>query len=373
MTTKTKNPFHPQLHVAMIALACIAWCWASAAAAQSPKKAARPAPSPQAAESPAPAAAKEAQPAAVTQLFYLKHAKASEMAQMLDSVFGGGTLKPNAALHVVPDSRLNAVLVVGTPADISFVEALLKKFDQPAAPRPGEPEARVRIYQIKHADPSMVLAVLTTMFTGRPSVRLSLDPKNNAVVMMASPEELKTAAELVQTLDVPKTGPKGAAPGAACQIRIVWLASGLSSKETPAPTDDLKQVVDQLASLGVKDVRQVGQIVVNTLVEGKFEVRCSPLFEGAPAELSVGGQLYAKTEPVQLTLRIAAKQRRPITVGLAASKDAAGGAADGAVELVNMDTVISPRLDGSYVVLGVAPVGKVTSVFVVQATQRPER
>ncbi len=101
-------------------------------------------------------------------------------------------------------------------------------------------------------------------------------------------------------------------------------------------------------------------------------MRCSPLFEGAPAELSVGGQLNPKTEPVQLMLRIAAKQHKPIIFG-STSKFAEGRADGDTVNLVNLDTMVSPRFDGSYVVLGVAPVGKVTSIFVVQTTQRTER
>jgi hypothetical protein len=172
---------------------------------------------------------------------------------------------------------------------------------------------------------------------------------------------------LIQTLDVPKAGRGGAGPGAACQFRIVWLASGLSSKDMPAPADDLKQVVEQLGGFGVKDVRQVGQVVVNTLADGQFQTKCSPLFEGESAELSVDGKLAAKTEPLQLSLRIAAKQRKPNIMGAPRSR----GPQDD--DLVNLETVICPRFDGSYVVLGVAPVGKVTSIFVVQATQRPER
>jgi len=432
MTTKTKNPLRALPRVASIGLACVAWFWASAAAAQPSKRPSPPPPAPQAAKSPPPAAAKEGQPEPVIKVFRLQHAKAEDIVRLLSGIldtqkaritadartnsllfqgtyqtgaiveailmkFDAAETQPDRAMHVFElkyadaqevakvltgtadaknarwsvDGRRNCVVLYGTQEAADLAEKLISELDRPAVPR--EPEAETRVYQLKYADPSTVLAVLQTMLVGRAGVRVALDSKTNSVVMAAPPEQLKTAAELIKLLDVPKAGGRGVARPAAGQFRIVWLASGLSSKDTPAPADDLKQVVEQLANLGIKDVRQVGQMVVNTLAEGQFQVRCSPLFDGAPAELTVEGKLDAKAEPIQLDLRIAAKQRRPITVGLAASTNPEARLEGGAVDLVNLDTKISPRFDGSYVVLGVAPVGKVTSIFVVQTTQRPER
>ena len=308
----------------------------------------------------------ETEPERAMHVLYLKYAEAGEVAKVLT-----GTLDAKNARWSV-DSRRNCIVLYGTREAADLAKNLIAELDRPVSPR--EPEAETRVYQVKQADPSTVLAVLQTMLAGHAGVRVALDPKTNSVVMAAPPEQLKTAAELIKLLDVPKAGGRGDTPGAPCQFRIVWLASGLSSKDTPAPADDLKQVVEQLSALGVKDVRQVGQVMVNTKAEGMFQVKCSPLFESAPAELSVEGKLDAKTEPVQLSLRIAAKQRRPrATLGLFAPGDAQGRGEGGAIDLVNLDAMISPRFDGSYVVLGVAPVGHVTSVFVVQAIQRPER
>jgi hypothetical protein len=432
MTMKMKNPLRALPCVASIWFAGLTWFLASAAAAQPSKKPSPPTPAPQSDKSPPPAAAGATEPAPPITVYHLKHAKADEMVRLLAGVlqtqkatlavdsrtnsllfqgtpeaariveailmkFDTAESEPDRAMHVFElkyadaqevakvltgtadaknarwsvDSRRNCIVLYGTREAADLAEKLISELDRPAVPR--EPEAETRVYQVKYADPTTVLAVLQTMLAGHGGVRVALDPKTNSVVMAAPPEQLKTAAELIKLLDVPKAGGRGVARPAAGQFRIVWLASGLSSKDTPAPADDLKQVVEQLAGLGIKDVRQVGQMVVNTLAEGQFRVRCSPLFDGAPAELTVEGKLDAKAEPIQLDLRIAAKQRRPITVGLAASTNPEARLEGGSVDLVNLDTKISPRFDGSYVVLGVAPVGKVTSIFVVQTTQRTER
>jgi type II secretory pathway component GspD/PulD (secretin) len=310
----------------------------------------------------------ESEPERVLHVFQLKYAEAQEVAKVLT-----GTLEAKNARWSV-DGRRNCVVLYGTPEAAALAKNLISELDRPAAPREPDAEMRTRVYQVKHADVSLVFQVLETMLAGQ-RARMAVDKKTNSVVIAAPEDVLNSAAELIQTLDVPEAARRGARPGAPCQFRIVWLASGLSSKDAPAPADDLKQVVEQLAGLGVKDVRQVGQMVmvVNAPAERPFTMQCSPVFEGATAELRVDGVLDVKTESPQLSLRIAAKQRRPITVGVAAPPDAAGGFAGDTVNLVNLDTMISPRFDGSYVVLGVAPVGKVTSIFVVQATQRPER
>ena len=68
-----------------------------------------------------------------------------------------------------------------------------------------------------------------------------------------------------------------------------------------------------------------------------------------------------------MMLRISAV-RQP---GPAAGPPGAGqSAAPTKRQLVEIQTIISPRTDGSYLVLGVAPIEKVTSVFVVQVTEK---
>ena len=71
------------------------------------------------------------------------------------------------------------------------------------------------------------------MLDGDRPVRAAVDKKTNSLLIAASPAVLKKVDELIRTLDVPNAGASGAKPGAACQFRIVWLASGLSSMDAP--------------------------------------------------------------------------------------------------------------------------------------------
>ncbi len=434
MTARTNNSLRARWCLVLIAAACGGWVWTAAAAAQEPKKSPPAAPSTKAARPPVtpPAAAGTTEPwvtpaAPSTVIFHLKHAKAEEMAKLLagtlatekarfslgvDSrtnslVFQGppeaaklveailmkfdrAESQPERAMHVFQlkfaeaqdvakvltgtleaknarwsvDSRRNCIVLYGTQEAADLAKKLIAELDRPAAPR--EPEAETRVYRVKYADPSTVLAVLQTMLAGHGGVRVALDPKTNSVVMAAPPEQLNTAAQLIERLDVPDAGRAGAKSRMPCQFRIVWLASGVDPAANPAPTDDLKDVVEELSRIGVEGVRQVGQMVVNTLTDGQFQVSCSPLFNGEPAQLGASGKFLGKEEPLQLSLQLTATQLAPAAPGRAGGPGFAGAER----RLVNLETVIAPRFDSSYIVLGVAPVGKVTSIFVVQATER---
>jgi hypothetical protein len=303
----------------------------------------------------------ESQPERAMQVFQLKFAEAQDVAKVLT-----GTLEPKNARWSV-DSRRNCLVFYGTQEAADLAKKLIAELDRPAAPREAEPEMTTRVYQVKHANASLVLQVLQTMLADR-HTRMAVDQKTNSLVIAAPQDVLQNAAELIQKLDIPEAGRRDAKPRMPCQLRIVWLGSGLSSKDAPAPSEDLKQVVEQLSGLGVKDVRQVGQMIVNTQDEGRFQVSCSPLFDGALAHLTASGVLVARGETSEMSLKISATQvQNSFRVQAEPGKP-------GSIEqrLVNIETVIEPRFDPShYVVLGVAPVGKVTSIFVVQVRGLP--
>jgi hypothetical protein len=107
-------------------------------------------------------------------VFYLKHAKATSVAETLDQILGGGTLtsdtggrslmgdlagaalgdvggglvstllgatsgggagvKTSGSITITPDNRLNALVVLAKPADLDTIEQLLKILDQKESP-----------------------------------------------------------------------------------------------------------------------------------------------------------------------------------------------------------------------------------------------
>ena len=143
-------------------------------------------------------------------------------------------------------------------------------------------------------------------------------------------------------------------PSANYEVRILWLAN--DNKGAP-PADDLKDVVAELSRLGVKDVRQVGQMVVQTCSGGGFQISSQPDFVGQPDRLTAEGKLLEQSDG-SLELHVSIKARKC-------------DAQQEQQNLAYVDTrIVVPQKQ--YVVLATAPVANMTSVFVVQVTGRPK-
>jgi type II secretory pathway component GspD/PulD (secretin) len=137
-------------------------------------------------------------------VFYLKYAKATTMAEVLAALFGGrtsgrqsgligdiagaalgdvgGGLMGNlllggggggsvstASIDMVPDMRLNALVVRARPADLDTIEQLLKVLDQRAGPEEVEADAVPRIIPVYNTSASQVAAVVQQVYQDRMS------------------------------------------------------------------------------------------------------------------------------------------------------------------------------------------------------------
>ena len=80
---------------------------------------------------------------------------------------GGGTTTASGSVSVVPDIRLNALVVQATARDLDTVEQLLKIIDQPASPEAVQTVAAARTIQIINASADEVAATLRQVFAGR--------------------------------------------------------------------------------------------------------------------------------------------------------------------------------------------------------------
>ncbi len=307
-----------------------------------------------------PAAAKEAPPERVLQIFPLKYAKAEEMLQLVKAL-----VQEAGTASVAVDQRTNSLVIRGTPALMKTVAELIAQFDRP---EPSPPQRQLKVFTLMYADPESVTKLLAKLVESK-EARLAADLRTRSIVLQAPPETARIVEALVLKLDTEVPGP-AARPGAAYQVRIVWLASGLNPKAEALPAaKELDPVVKELKRLGIEEVRQVGQMQVNTAPDGQFQIGCSPLFDGAPVEFRADGKLDVKSGVAQMALRISAVPHAAASAG--PTPPGAGGSGVAATpQLISIETMLSPRPDGSFVVLGIAPIGKVTSVFVVQVTEK---
>jgi type II secretory pathway component GspD/PulD (secretin) len=137
-------------------------------------------------------------------IFYLKYSKASTIAEVLAAIFGGraggndrgliGDLANNALgnvggalmgdlllggggssggvftsanVDIVPDARLNALIVHAKPTDLDTIEQLLKVLDQRAGPEDVEAEAEARLIQVVNMPAQQIADIVQTVYQDR--------------------------------------------------------------------------------------------------------------------------------------------------------------------------------------------------------------
>jgi type II secretory pathway component GspD/PulD (secretin) len=212
-------------------------------------------------------------------VFYLKYAKAGSIADVLSAIFGGSAARgggglvnniagaalgevggglmgdlllggggaastggfTSSAVDIVPDARLNALVVRAKPADLDTVEQLLRVLDQRVGPEEVLADLRPRLIPVQHTQASQIAQVVQQIYadrmaggsSGQPSpvdmlkmlrggrngqdidqqvqkMSIGIDARSNSLVVRAPDplfEEVKAlVAELDQgTLDSPET------------------------------------------------------------------------------------------------------------------------------------------------------------------------
>jgi len=121
-------------------------------------------------------------------VFYLKHAKAQEVAETLDKILSGGTAAAEAStekasdaarpaasrkalatgpIKITPEPRLNALLVLANRADQDTVEQLLKVLDLKESPEDVAVSPKPRMIAVEHARAKDIAEVLRQVYADR--------------------------------------------------------------------------------------------------------------------------------------------------------------------------------------------------------------
>jgi type II secretory pathway component GspD/PulD (secretin) len=132
-------------------------------------------------------------------VFYLKHAKASAIAETLDQILAGGSASPAPApagaapagaapsslslgalsmlgsrrlaatgpLKITPENRLNALLVQANAADLDTIEELLKVLDQKESPEDVAVAPKPRMIPVVHTQATEVADVVRQVYADR--------------------------------------------------------------------------------------------------------------------------------------------------------------------------------------------------------------
>lgn len=120
--------------------------------------------------------------------------------------------RPVAGLVITPEESLNALIVVGTPANAQVVRELVAMLDVEAAAESNT----VRMFPLAHASADRVSTILSDVFrqreqagTTRPEDRLVVTPdlRTNTLVISTSPRSFEIVHSMLQTLDVAEASP----------------------------------------------------------------------------------------------------------------------------------------------------------------------
>jgi hypothetical protein len=256
--------------------------------------------------------------------------------------------------------------------------------------QPPSEEHIVRVFKLAHSDAELMAQVLVQSI---PGLNIAVDQRNNAFVARGTKEMLQTAEDLLNKLDT--AGPSDRPHSSPVSVRVVWLVEG--DESAAAPAENLKGVVEELRRQGLKNLGQVAQTVVRSQYGNMFHISCSPLLQNKPTMLTADGTIMPGGE---LEIRVAsarpggpeipagvpigpenpAGMPGPGMPGMGMPGMGMPGAAMGpggpfrqsSVEVgeklidLNVHTVFKPN---DFIVLAVAPIGKITSVFVIQITE----
>jgi hypothetical protein len=282
---------------------------------------------------------KNSAPAEFTVANYrLKNVTAQDAARIVHEILWGGLKGQGKGFRLSIDERTNSLVVAGTPQDLSLVQSLLNKLD--VLPANNEPGLSVRVYDLKYtrADGGLGQALRLVV----PKGNFEVDPTRNAVIVSGDEKMQEKAASLLRRLDSPQeVKPRIAGE---MRVRIVWLATGTGG---PKPPEDLKDVIRELAKMGVEDPRLVTQTLVTALPNRPFNLE-GLAGQESQYRLFIAGTLCAE-----------AGEAGSLKISINATT------APTQVPVGRVDTEITAPL-GHSVVLGMTPTAKDTSVFVVQ-------
>lgn len=221
----------------------------------------------------------------------------------------------------------------------------------PAAAQQPEAEPLLTVYHLQFIGAPEASNLLAEVFPGD-EVRVATDPRTNSLIVSAPSELQRELQALLQSLDRDDIRPSK--PGfQPVQVRVFWLKSGSGGQDPP---DMLMPVTDELAELGINDLKLAGRMSINVGRSGRpFTVSSRPVVEDQNFVFSFEGVISEGSDGApMMEARIKCQQPE----------------LEGERPFASLDTNIDAPLN-QFIVLGTTVAGGNDSVFVLQLVPRP--
>ena len=143
----------------------------------------------------------------------LRHARVSDVAPVMEASLGKRTAE--SAIQVLADSRTNRLILIGPAAVRQRLAELARGLDIPATATPDN----ARVIRLRHSDAKQLAEILESMGQGRKAApalgsskdvspgtafMIKADESQNALVLIAEPEQVRTIESIVRQLDQPR-------------------------------------------------------------------------------------------------------------------------------------------------------------------------
>jgi len=252
-------------------------------------------------------------------IFPLKNANAEQIAQIVTRA----TAKPDARgtyrsnLQVSPDGRTNALIVVGSPTDVTVAAGVIEELDKSPASDPYE----IHVIQLKSGNAEVLDKALENLFASRsghqagiPGFRVEADNSSNSLMISVPPAHWPKVKEAIEKLT--KITDAAAAPPTrvvklkyasakelAATLRTIYPESRSSRYDTPgivpvsigynsssntlvlsASTKDLEAISALIASIDVEKAAEMDPIRIVNLKSANADKVAQMLTKMLPAK-----------------------------------------------------------------------------------------
>ncbi|MGQ9648851.1 MAG: secretin N-terminal domain-containing protein [Phycisphaerae bacterium] len=288
-----------------------------------------------------------------TIIFPLKHAKAAELAPVLQRAVPG-------LRECIPWTSANSLLVTGTAKAIETARTLVAELDAPSSARllpPPTNEPITKLFPLAFARPNPALLDALRAAAGDDSSVVPV-PDIRSIIVTAKPNNMAAVESILSQID--KQTEPAEAPAVGLRIRFLWLVSGLPDDKSSPPPADLLPLVEDLQRIGVTGLRLATQNVVEATPGGRFVVKASPLLVNR-VDLELEGRFLNETA-TQPCIELEA---RAIEYAPYLEPERNGFKVFEKRELCTLETtVVTPM--GKAIIAGVTAIDRMTGVFVVQ-------
>ncbi len=264
--------------------------------------------------------------AADIRLFQLKHAKASQLAAVLQQFFtskrsgesAAGTTERGVPVTVTPDDRTSTLLVTGGREVFAAVERMVAQLDAEQVIA----RTSFKVFSLKQATAGKLAATLTQLFAKRPTtirgeppdpITIVEDSWANSLIVGASPEDLVMVQSLISQLDngLAEAGMevqvmplvKADARQVAQTITTLYRSGGPGTvSPVTANVDERLNAV--IVSAGQTDIKRIAELVKKLdtdQVTQVCEIRVFTLTNARATQLSAILTLILNSKPTSLT------------------------------------------------------------------------